>query len=353
MVAKNKGAYFCEKCGHEHKLNSKIGKKHKKYKKRGLRKEDMEDLNSRLDKIEKSLNRSKPKGEKKSSYYCKKCKRKHKKNTKIEKKHREYKKKTDVEKREEKLGFLKKASEIFKKSKKERKKKSEDIKKVEHVAKTVLVKDIMIRNPIHVKIKSDLSTAFEIMKKYKLESVIVTEDKIPVGILNYEEILSFFSSFVRMEKGSLEKNKKILDNLSEQEVSAAMIRCDATVSRTDSLEKAIKKLLVNKLSQIPVTDEYGKIIGIVTLENVFSFMAKESGKRGIISSSKIETGIDKLLDLVKTYGKLSAKEASKKLEVNEKMVEDWAKILEGYGLIEIDYSRIGTIKLIKKEKYFF
>lgn len=350
MKNKNKGAYFCQKCGYEHKLQSKIGKKHKKYKKRGIRKTDVNKLSSRLEKIEKSLKKSSV--GKANDYYCKKCERSHKKGTKIEKKHKKHKKKTKLEKRKEKFNFLKDISEIFK-NKEKTEEKIEHIKSVENISKRIIVKDIMVRNPVHVKITSTLSSAFEIMKKYNLESIIVTEKKIPIGILNYEEILSFFSSFIRMEKGSLEEKKHVLDDLSEQDVSAAMIRINDSVSPTDSLELAIKKLISNKLSQIPVVNGSGEIIGILTLENIFSFISKEEESRNIITSSKIETGIDKLFDLIKIHEKISAKEAAKKMKSAEKQVEDWAKILESHGLIEIDYSKIGTIILIKKEKNFF
>ncbi len=353
MKKKNMGSYYCKKCKHEHKLNSKIGKKHKKHKRRGLRKKELEKLESKLNEIESSLKSKDSKKNKKTSYYCKKCKRKHKKNTKIEKKHKKHKKKTKKEKNKEKLNFLKRISKKIKKKDNLKDKIKKKIKKAEDVSKTTIVKEIMVRNPVHVKKTSSLSSAFELMKKYNLKSIIVTENKKPIGILNEEEILSFFSSFVRMEKGALENNKKILDKLSKQNVFAAMIKTDDVLKKTDSLEKVARIMITKKLDQLPVVDSSGKIVGIVFNSDILSYIDKKTLDEEKISTDVIETNIDKLYEMVKLYGEITAKKISKKLNISEKQVEDWAKILEEHGLIEIDYSTIGTIKLIKKEKKFF
>ncbi len=353
MKKKNMGSYYCKKCKHEHKLISKIGKEHKKYKKRGLRKNDLKKLESKFDKIESSIKKAAQNKDEKISYYCKKCKRVHKKGTKIEKKHKKHKKKTDEEKRGEKLTFLKKIAERFRKKEKVEKKIEEKVEKTKHITKTTIVREIMARNPVHVKKSSSLASAFELMKKYNLKSIIVTENKKPIGFLNEEEILSFFSSFVRMEKGALEENKEILDRLSKQEVSAAMIRSDDILKTTDSLENAIKKMVTKNLSQLPVVDSSGSMVGVVINSDILDFMEKQNSHGETIGTDVVETSIDRLFDLVKTYGEITAKDISKKMNISEKQIEKWAKILEEHGLIKIDYSTIGTIKLIKKEKKFF
>jgi len=51
----------------------------------------------------------------------------------------------------------------------------------------------------------------------------------------------------------------------------------------------------------------------------------------------IQTGVDKLVRLVKDKGKVSLKEASRLLGVDEETLEEWAQFLEDGGLISIEY----------------
>ena len=48
----------------------------------------------------------------------------------------------------------------------------------------------------------------------------------------------------------------------------------------------------------------------------------------IANDQILETGIDKLVNLVKSCGKISVAEAAKELEVNQKVIMEWASLLE-------------------------
>jgi len=67
--------------------------------------------------------------------------------------------------------------------------------------------------------------------------------------------------------------------------------------------------------------------------------------------SEINTGVDQMLFHIKTRKKEKLKFFVKKLGVDEKLVEDWAKILEEQGLIEMNYTPFGGIvlKIIEKD----
>lgn len=54
--------------------------------------------------------------------------------------------------------------------------------------------------------------------------------------------------------------------------------------------------------------------------------------------AKIETGVDKLVELVGNRKKLTLEEASKELGVSVPVVQEWAEFLEEEGLISIHYS---------------
>ncbi len=70
----------------------------------------------------------------------------------------------------------------------------------------------------------------------------------------------------------------------------------------------------------------------------------------IISEPKksVKTPIDELFELVLKKGKIRISEAARIFGVHELQIEEWAKILEEHGLIEIHYPAVGKPELRKK-----
>lgn len=62
----------------------------------------------------------------------------------------------------------------------------------------------------------------------------------------------------------------------------------------------------------------------------------------------IQTDIDKLLKLLDEKRSINVLDLAKKLGVKVEQVEEWAKILEDHGLVEIEYPIIGLPKVKKK-----
>ncbi len=69
--------------------------------------------------------------------------------------------------------------------------------------------------------------------------------------------------------------------------------------------------------------------------------------------AKIETGVDKLVDIINTHKRISVEDAAKKLGVSSVVVQEWADFLEEEELISIEYKFNKTLlverKLTKKE----
>ena len=61
----------------------------------------------------------------------------------------------------------------------------------------------------------------------------------------------------------------------------------------------------------------------------------------------IQTEADKLISLVDTKGKITAKEAAKVLGLKERQVEEWADFLEKHGIIKLKLNFF-NLKLISK-----
>ena len=72
-----------------------------------------------------------------------------------------------------------------------------------------------------------------------------------------------------------------------------------------------------------------------------------------LTSSIIETGVDKLVKLVNTAGRVSSYDAAKELGVSNTIIMEWADFLEEEGIIKIEYKFtkpfLVTRKLGKKE----
>ena len=56
-----------------------------------------------------------------------------------------------------------------------------------------------------------------------------------------------------------------------------------------------------------------------------------------LMNSVIETGVDKLVNLIKTRGKISSADAAKELGVSTTIVMEWGDFLEEEGIISIEY----------------
>ena len=72
-----------------------------------------------------------------------------------------------------------------------------------------------------------------------------------------------------------------------------------------------------------------------------------------LTSSIIETGVDKLVKLINTFGRVSSYDASKELGVSSTVIMEWADFLEEEGIIKIEYKFtkpfLVTRKLGKKQ----
>lgn len=66
------------------------------------------------------------------------------------------------------------------------------------------------------------------------------------------------------------------------------------------------------------------------------------------NEKSVKTSLDQLLELIMEKGSLKMSEASKKLRVKDKQIEEWAHVLEEHGLIEIHYPTVGKPILKKK-----
>src|SRR3989338_283243 len=72
-----------------------------------------------------------------------------------------------------------------------------------------------------------------------------------------------------------------------------------------------------------------------------------------LTGSVIETGVDKLVNLVKERGRIALADAAKELGVSTTVIQEWIDFLEDEGIISVEYKLTKTYlverKLTKKE----
>lgn len=108
-----------------------------------------------------------------------------------------------------------------------------------------------------------------------------------------------------------------------------------------SLKKMVVKDLTGKAA--PVEKQKKPVADAMSSKDDFMKSIKSA-----IVSEEMKTPIDELFELVMKYGIVPLPDAAKKFGVTEAQLEEWAKILESHGLIEIHYPAIGKTELRKK-----
>ncbi len=115
----------------------------------------------------------------------------------------------------------------------------------------MFVLDAMNADVRTISSKATIKKALIEMKKHRIGSLIVVDNKEPVGIITSYDIFS----------------RKPSKNIFSMRVSKFMSRDMKSVSSKDSLNYAAIMMMKNKISRLPVIDE-GKLVGILTANDM-------------------------------------------------------------------------------------
>lgn len=122
---------------------------------------------------------------------------------------------------------------------------------------SVLIADIMTRNPLTIKPETDLLACAKVMVKKKTGSLLLVEGKRLVGIISRRDILWAL----------VKKSRKDLRNIKAIDISPRKI---ATISPLKTLEYAIEKIKKVKFARLPVIHK-GELVGLVTAKDIFHY----------------------------------------------------------------------------------
>ena len=115
----------------------------------------------------------------------------------------------------------------------------------------VLVQEIMTKNVAVVDQNATIQKAAMILRKRNIHGLVIVKGKSVIGVLTDKDIIS---KVVAENKSPLKA--KVKDVMAPKVI---------VVKPTDSIDEATRTMFANDVSRLPVVDEKGTLVGIITM----------------------------------------------------------------------------------------
>jgi acetoin utilization protein AcuB len=166
----------------------------------------------------------------------------------------------------------------------------------------MLVETWMSKPVITVNADDSMQKATTLLKEHHIGILPVMEGAMLVGIITDRDLKRASAS----DATSLEIHE-LLYLLSKIKVKEIMTRAPITVPPHYTVEEAARVLLENKISGAPVSNDKGKVIGIITRDDLLEVLINMTGvdKRGVQFVFQVEDrpkSIYELTDIIRKYG---------------------------------------------------
>lgn len=157
------------------------------------------------------------------------------------------------------------------------------------------VRDIMTPDPLVVQVSDRVRDAAKLLRKHKIGGLPVTDGGQIAGVVTESDILSLLQIETPSEDlwlpSPLEiieipireyinwgKTKKALSSIGEMEVRKVMSSPAITISEDADIEGAAALMLSEGIARLPVQDEKGRLVGIITRADIVRGIGKAYGK---------------------------------------------------------------------------
>lgn len=167
----------------------------------------------------------------------------------------------------------------------------------------MLVKNWMSKPVITVDLNDSMHDAVNLIKKYSIRMLPVTEKGELVGVISDRDLKKASAS-----DATLLKEYDIQYLIARIKIKEIMTRDTISVPFDYTIEETAEVLLSNKISGVPVTNDKGELVGIVTQTDLFNVIFSLTGvaKKGIQFALKlIDTPkcIQQITDIIRNYGR--------------------------------------------------
>lgn len=134
----------------------------------------------------------------------------------------------------------------------------------------VTVAQIMSENLKTLTTKQTLYEAELMFKKYGIRHIpVVDQDKL-VGVLSYSDLLKI--SYADVTEGEEDVESVVYDMFSISQVMAKVL---VTVTSETSIREVIKILAKQTFHSLPVVENSGELVGIVTTTDILNYFLEE------------------------------------------------------------------------------
>ncbi|MCE5242527.1 MAG: CBS and ACT domain-containing protein [Syntrophobacteraceae bacterium] len=166
----------------------------------------------------------------------------------------------------------------------------------------MLVKNWMTKGVVSVDPDESMQRAISLMKEHKVRMLPVMKDGDIIGIVSDTDLKRASASDATM----LDVHE-MLYLLSKVKIKEIMSRKPITVPEDYTVEETAELLMNKKISGVPVVNQAGAVVGIITRDDLYKVLITLSGlgKRGIQLAFCVEDrpgSIKDITDVIRTYG---------------------------------------------------
>jgi acetoin utilization protein AcuB len=130
------------------------------------------------------------------------------------------------------------------------------------------IQSIMTRKLVTVSPDDAVSKVRELFNMWRFHHLLVTENRRLVGVVSDRDLLKNLSPFLGREMAERPQDVALLD----RKVHQIMTRRLVTAGPEMVIENAIRLMVAQQVSCLPVTNEKGQPVGIVTWKDLFRAM---------------------------------------------------------------------------------
>ncbi len=202
------------------------------------------------------------------------------------------------------------------------------------------VEEWMVKNPIVVTRDQKIQDCINLMREHSIRHLPVVEKKKLIGLVTESDLREVFLATL----------------IEDVTIEGVMISDPMTVTPDTEIEDAAKLIYYHKIGGLPVVDEYGQVVGILTVADLVEAFIELMGL--LKSSSRVDVvlgedpeAFERVSGLIRTKGGeiisvgISGKEFGKKRtyffrieRVDEEEMQDLVKALQDTGFEVVSYT---------------
>ncbi|MFO7556080.1 MAG: CBS domain-containing protein [Desulfobacterales bacterium] len=129
----------------------------------------------------------------------------------------------------------------------------------------MFISKVMTRNVVTIDRNADISQARELMAKHRFRHLpVVDEGNLPIGIVTDRDIRTASPSSPMDD----EDHRTEWERFSKLKINDIMTKNPVTISPLDTIQDALLLLHKKHFGALPVVDEQGKLIGIISIRDL-------------------------------------------------------------------------------------